>query len=449
MPVDPSVIAALSAAVSAAPENVALRLHLAGLLLEAARPAEALNEATAILSQEPAHLEALSVAARAAEAAGEGARADGYRRLYAALGGSASVTPTPSAPAKHTPGPPAGMPPEEWIPAEEQEGWERDLPGAIRGTPDLPRLPQHAEGFVSDEDARRNAEERLEDSKVTLADVAGMEAVKRRLNVAFLGPMKNPELRAMYGKSLRGGLLLYGPPGCGKTFIARATAGELGASFLSVGLSDVLDMYIGQSERNLHELFAQARRHRPCVLFFDEIDALGRKRSLRRESGTRDIVNQLLSEMDSVDTDNEGVFVLAATNHPWDVDTALRRPGRLDRTLLVLPPDLPARENILRSHCQTRPVENIDFAWLAARTEDYSGADLVHIADSAAENAMEDSLTWGRIRPINMNDFKRALKEVRPSVRPWFDTARNYALFSNEGGVYDDLLDYLRARKML
>jgi AAA+ superfamily predicted ATPase len=448
MPIDPSVIAALTVAVTAAPENTALRLHLAGLLLDAERPVEALKECMTVLSQQPDNKEALSLAARSAEASGDRTRAESYRRLYHALDGM--EPPTASPPAKpesrRTPDNPLGIPPEEMIPEEEMtsgmEDWSRRLP-PLPATPDS--------GFVSDSAAKEYADDRFagEDPSITLKDVAGMEAVKRRLNVAFLGPMKNPELRAMYGKSLRGGLLLYGPPGCGKTFIARATAGELGARFVSVGLSDVLDMYIGQSERNLHEIFEQARRHRPCVLFFDEIDALGRKRSLRRESNTRDVVNQLLAEMDSIASDNDGLFILAATNHPWDVDTALRRPGRLDRTLLVLPPDMAAREAILRSRLAGRPQEKIDFTWIASKTEDYSGADMVHLVESAVENAMEHSLTTGRMRPIHMNDVKQAIKDVRPSVRPWFDTARNYALFSNEGGVYDDLLDYLRSRKLI
>jgi len=460
VPVDPSVIAALEAAAAAAPDNNALLLHLAGLLLEADRPADALTASAAVLARDPANVEALGVAARAAEASGDAARAEGYRRLYRALGGAGTAAVPEDVPApRASGGPPPGMPPEEWIPEEEQSqgrvGGMGTLPplSGARGRDEGPEpMREVGPGHVSDEDARRFADEAFgggEDASVTLRDVAGMEAVKRRLNVAFLGPMKNPELRAVYGKSLRGGLLLYGPPGCGKTFIARATAGELGARFVTVGLSDVMDMYIGQSERNLHEVFEHARRHRPCVLFFDEIDALGRKRSLRRESGTRDVVNQLLSEMDSLQSDNEGLFILAATNHPWDVDTALRRPGRLDRTLLVLPPDQPAREAILRSRCEGRPLEKIDFGWLAGKTEDYSGADLVHVCESAAENAMEESLTTGKVRPIRMDDFKRALKEVRASVRPWFDTARNYALFANEGGTYDDLIDYLRSRKML
>jgi len=285
---------------------------------------------------------------------------------------------------------------------------------------------------------------------ITLADVAGMEEVKRRLNLAFLAPLKNPAIVNLYGKSLRGGLLLYGPPGCGKTYIARATAGELKAKFIPVGLSDVMDMWLGQSERNLHEIFELARRSAPCVLFFDEIDALGRKRSLMRHSSEHNIVNQLLAEMDSVQNDNEGVFVLAATNHPWDVDVALRRPGRLDRILLVLPPDKAAREAIVRLNLRGKPVEaNLDIAWLAGRTDDFSGADVAHLCDSAAEVAIEDSLKQNQARAITMSDFKKALKEVKPSARSWFEIAKNYALFANEGGLYDDLVDYLRTRKFL
>ena len=178
-----------------------------------------------------------------------------------------------------------------------------------------------------------------EHTGLKLADVAGMTEVKARLEAAFLAPMRNPELRRLYGKSLRGGLLLYGPPGCGKTFIARAVAGELGARFIAVSFADIIDMFVGQSERNIHELFEIARRNAPCVLFLDEVDAIGQKRSQLRHTPMRSAVNQLLLELDDISGNNEGVFLLAATNHPWDVDSALRRPGRFDRTLLVLPPD--------------------------------------------------------------------------------------------------------------
>ena len=419
MPADPSVLAALAAAVRTDPENAPLRLHLAEMLMQAGRAPEALDQCVAVLAKHPAHPEALPLAARAAEQAGDKIRADGYRRLHQALSWdqakSMVETVSPSLP------PPDDLPPPAPVPL---------------------RLSQDEDA----EDGERFFE--TERPEITLSDVAGMEQVKRRLNMAFLAPMKNPDMRKLYGKSLRGGLLLYGPPGCGKTYIARATAGELGARFIAIGLADVLDMYLGQAERNLRAIFDEARRHSPCVLFFDEIDALGRKRSLMRESFQRNSVNQLLTEMDSVAADNEGVFVLAATNHPWDVDTALRRPGRLDRTLLVLPPDAPARAAILRRQMEERPTENLDYANLAARTEDFSGADVVHVCESATELAMEDSLESGNARPVRMRDFERALKEVHSSTRPWFDTARNYAQFANEGGTYDDLLDYLRAHKM-
>ena len=284
----------------------------------------------------------------------------------------------------------------------------------------------------------------LERPKIGLADVGGMEEVKKRLQLAFLGPMRHPDLRKLYGKSLRGGLLLYGPPGCGKTHIARALAGELGAGFLNVGLDEVLDMYFGQSERNLHQVFETARRAAPCVVFLDEIDALGHKRRHLKRSGGRSVVNQLLAELDNVSQSNEGVFVLAATNHPWDIDVALRRPGRLDRTVLVTPPDADARRAILEIHLRDRPTRGLDLAWLAGRTRGYSGADLAHLCDTAAEHVLAEALETGEARPLRRADFKRSLQEVKPSTGAWSQGARNYALYANEGGVFDDLLAYLR-----
>ena len=287
----------------------------------------------------------------------------------------------------------------------------------------------------------------VERPALTLADVGGLLDVKERLQVSFLAPMRNPELRKIYGKSLRGGLLLYGPPGCGKTFIARAVAGEIGASFISVGISEVLELWFGASEKNLSELFELARRQAPCVLFFDELDALGQRRSQTRSSMMRTVVNQFLTELDSVGSDNEGVFVLGATNAPWDVDPALRRPGRFDRTVLVLPPDAPAREEILRYHLQDRPIAGIDLESLVERTDGFSGADIAYLCESATENALIDAVRTGEVRLMGMADFEAALGDVRPSTGPWFDAARSVALFANEGGAYDDLAAYFKNHK--
>ena len=413
---DPEVVKSIAALVAQDAQNAALRLHLAELLLASGQPAEALSHAAIVLSAKPDDVQALTIAARAAEAAGDTAKADGYRGLADALGAP-----------RHDEAKPAARP---------------EPSGSTPGRVSL-RL---VEGNRVDPDAVIE----IEKPPITLRDVAGMDTVKHRLNLAFLAPLRNPELRRTFGKSLRGGLLLYGPPGCGKTFIARATAGELGAKFMSVGIADVLDMWLGQSEQNLKGYFEGARRQAPCVLFFDEVDALGRKRSLMRHSASTGVISQFLAELDGMQADNRGVFVLAATNHPWDVDSALRRPGRFDRMLLVLPPDAAARDAILHAHCRDRPIApDVDLAGIAARLEDYSGADVAHLCESAAELALEESLNAPEVRPITAAHFKRAMKDVRPSIRAWLETAKNHALFANDGGVYDDLLEYLRARRIV
>jgi len=274
--------------------------------------------------------------------------------------------------------------------------------------------------------------------------------VKSRIRQTFLEPMRHPEIAKAFKKSLRGGLMLYGPPGCGKTFIARAIAGELGANFINVTIADILSKWLGDSEENVHSVFQEARRVQPAVLFFDEVDAVGGKRSQSLHTGgLRNVVNQLLTEMDGVGSDNDGVFVLAATNHPWDVDAALLRPGRFDRMVLVLPPDLPAREAILRYHLSERPIEAIDVAAIAARTDGYSGADLEHICGTAADIALNDSIRSGEVRPIRMPDVLAALDEVKPSIGPWLESARNVANYGNSDGRYDDLVSYLTQRRLL
>src|SRR5262249_33100442 len=155
-----------------------------------------------------------------------------------------------------------------------------------------------------------------------------------------------------------------------------------------------------------------------------------------------------LTEMDSTRSDNEGVFVLGATNQPWDLDAALRRPGRFDRMLLVLPPDVDARVAILEHHLRDRPVAGaVDIRKLAERTDGFSGADLGLLCESAAEQALDWSIEHGSVRSLEPRDFERPLREVQPSTRPWFETARNFAMFANEGGTYDDLLAYMRRHK--
>jgi transitional endoplasmic reticulum ATPase len=284
----------------------------------------------------------------------------------------------------------------------------------------------------------------LERPQITFADVGGMENLKEEIALKILYPLKHPEMYQAYGKAIGGGVLMYGPPGCGKTYLARATAGEIGAGFLSVGISDVLEMWIGQSERNLRQLFQQARFNKPCVLFFDEADALGGRRSDMNSGSARQLINQFLSEMDGVDSSNDGVLVLAATNAPWHIDPAFRRPGRFDRILFVPPPDVAARGDILRIQLRGKPQESIDFAALAKQMEGFSGADIKAVVDQAIEAKLREAMKAGALRPLSTKDLAAAAKSLRPTTREWFSTARNYALYSNEGGVYDDVLKYLK-----
>ncbi len=287
----------------------------------------------------------------------------------------------------------------------------------------------------------------MEKPDTKFADVGGMKKVKEEISIKIIQPLKNPDLYKAFGKKSGGGILLYGPPGCGKTFIAKATAGEIDAKFINIGLHDILDMWIGNSEKNLHEIFEMARRNTPCVLFFDEADALGASRSDLKQSAMRHVINQFLAELDGVDANNEGVLVLAATNAPWNIDAAFRRPGRFDRVIFVAPPDEEAREDILKSLLKDKPAIDIDTRKIAGATAEYSGADLNAIIDIAVEEKLWESISKGTVQPIYTKDLLNAAKKHSPTTKEWFASARNYALYSNESGLYDDILKYLKLKK--
>lgn len=445
------IIESLGRAVQASPDDIALRLHLADLLVGAGRGDEAVAHCATVLQQDPTSGQARALMARAL---GGGAPTTPPAGMMPAAEASTSDQ-APVQGGASTGGGGASTDGYDWSAAEEQFP---DAPGpmfvepAEGGVAAAPGGGGHGEPQrvpVQGEPAGVEDLFEVERAGVTLADVGGMQEVKDRLEVSFLGPMRSPEMRRMYGKSLRGGLLLYGPPGVGKTYIARAVAGEMGAGFINVRLSDVLDMYIGQSEGNLHGLFELARRSAPAVLFLDEVDAIGQKRTRHDMGAMRGVVNQLLQELDGVGSDNDGVYVLAATNAPWDIDPALRRPGRLDRTLLVLPPDDAAREQILRGYLSRRPVEGVDLRRLVKGTDGLTGADLAHLVDTAAERAMMDSVRSGTPRMITQRDLEAALGEVRPSTGAWFSSARNVVTYGDPSGEYGDLRTYMKGKKLL
>ncbi len=286
------------------------------------------------------------------------------------------------------------------------------------------------------------------DLRVTFADVAGLDDVKRQISLRIIAPFKQPEVFEAFGRRGGGGILLYGPPGCGKTYIARATAGELGARFVSVSIHDVMDKYWGESEKLIHGLFEHARRSAPTVLFFDEFDALASTRGRDQAQFFKSLVDQLLQEMDGVKARNRDVLLLAATNVPWNVDSAFRRPGRFDRVLLVTPPDKAARQSMLDERLRALPGgEALDVRGAVDKTELYSGADLVALAERAAERALERSLTSSKVQRVEQRDLERALTQTRASTLEWISTARNFARYANDGGQYDELVDYLKRIK--
>ncbi len=283
-----------------------------------------------------------------------------------------------------------------------------------------------------------------ETAPVCFVDVGGLANVKEQIRKRIILPFQKPSLFERFKKRVGGGILMFGPPGVGKTLIARATAGECNARFFNVAISDVLDMYVGESEQKLHALFEKARQSAPAVLFFDEVEALGGKRQYAREAATAKLVSQFLAEMDGFSQNNNGVLILGATNVPWAVDPAFRRPGRFDRFFFVPPPDQAAREEILRIHLKDRPTAGqLDLGWLARNTVSFSGADLRQLVEAASDEAIDASLEAGVDVPITDAHLKTALRNVKPTTLEWLTTARNHARYANEGGQYDEVLAFL------
>ncbi len=287
----------------------------------------------------------------------------------------------------------------------------------------------------------------LEKPKTNFSDVGGMESVKKEIELKIIKPLLHSDMYKAYGKKVGGGILLYGPPGCGKTYLAKATAGQINAKFISIGLNDILDMWIGSSEKNLHDIFELARQNTPCVLFIDEIDALGASRNDMKQSSGRHLINQFLQELDGINDNNEGILVLGATNTPWNLDAAFRRPGRFDRIIFVPPPNTTGRESILRLKLKDKPIEDIDYARVSKKIEDFSGADIDALIDIAIESKLEASFSDGIIKPITTKDILIASKKHKASTKEWFMTAKNFATFANDSGLYDDILTYLKIKK--
>lgn len=281
-------------------------------------------------------------------------------------------------------------------------------------------------------------------STTNFSDVVGLEDVKKQIHKKIILPFQKPSLFQRFKKKVGGGILLYGPPGCGKTLLARATAGECKANFFNIEISDVLDMYMGESEQKLHAIFEKARRDTPSVIFFDELEALAGKREHSRNGAQSNTISQFLTELDGFAQNNEGVLILGSTNVPWALDSAFLRPGRFDRMFFVPPPDKVARKSILEHHMKDRPnAGDIQFDAIASKTAGYSGADLANLVEMAADEAIDSTIASGNEVAIAMQHFVAALADSRSSTTEWLTTARNYARYANDGGRYDDVLEFI------
>lgn len=461
MPANDALIQAMRAALEATPDSLPLRRHLADLLLESGQYAEAEREYRKALDLSPndddmklalaeayyqqnkgfvslviledllrrgkASARVYLLAARAYQQTGEPDKASSaYQQAVSKDPDLRDETLETVAPVQ---------PPSVTAPAPADPPILPDDDDDLYGEEERVRVPVEGERSASAVE--------LERPGISFKDVGGMEDLKDEIRIKIIHPMEQPELYKAYGKTAGGGILLYGPPGCGKTYLARATAGEVKAHFLSIGIHDVMDMYIGESERKLHEVFNLARVNTPCVLFFDEVDALGASRSDMRHSAGRQVINQFLSELDGAAGSNEGVLVLAATNAPWHMDAAMRRPGRFDRVLFVPPPDQEARAVILRLLLAGKPVGKIDYDRLARETSGFSGADLKGVVDQAVEQKLREAMKKGGLVEIQTQDVQAVTKKVKPTTREWFSSARNYAMYANQSGLYDDVMEYL------
>ncbi len=275
-------------------------------------------------------------------------------------------------------------------------------------------------------------------SDITFKDIVGMEKQKQLIHDNIILAITKPQLLQAYGKKLGLGVIFYGPPGNGKTLLVRAIAGETKAKFIVMHINEIVDMYAGNTEKNLHAVFEQARKNAPCIVFADEIDALGTKREGEQQGNMRMAVNQFLQELDGVEKNPEGIFIIGATNQPWDMDPALKRPGRFGESVYMPAPKYKDRREAFRYNTRKMPLSKfVSFGRLARATWGFSMADIFSICDKAALKVAAEEDRTGKKRPIGMKDLMAMVKEGGSSLDEWYAMVKKEVISKTETTIVE------------
>ena len=266
--------------------------------------------------------------------------------------------------------------------------------------------------------AQKTSAPKSNSNKITFADIAGLEEAKRAFKEKVVYAFEHKELYEKYGKKVGGGLLLYGLPGTGKTMFAEAASNETDSLFIPIKCSDIKSKWYGESEANVKKIFDKARKAQKAIIFFDEFEAIGAKRTDSGENGNNDLVPQILAEMQGIGSSsaNSIIMVIAATNKPWAIDSAFLRPGRFDEKIYIPLPDFEARKILFELKLKMVPQDGLDFEHLANITDGYNGADIGAFCDKLKMLAINKSIATGVECPITMDEVAQVQGSIKSSV---------------------------------
>ncbi len=279
--------------------------------------------------------------------------------------------------------------------------------------------PEVEENNVDTSDENTKLSKPKTKTKITFESIVGLEEAKEAFREKVILPFEHPEIYEKFGKKAGGGILLYGLPGTGKTMFAEAASNEVNANFIPVKCSDIKSKWYGESEQKIKAIFSRARRSKRAIIFFDEFEAIGAKRTDDSDNPTNGLVPEILAEMQGVGSSNSEstIVVIAATNKPWSIDSAFMRPGRFDEKIYIPLPDREARRRLFELQLSKLPVSNdLDYDYLVRITEGFNGADIKEVCEKLKMSAIKDSLEKGEEQTIGMDDVKRIENSIKSSV---------------------------------